>query len=313
MPGKQINLALGKTVYPLTASVTMIAAAILLSFVDLTFLNEVIGKVLDAGPTLSMAVAFALGLVGIGLMAHQGVRMAHRDDKLSVTIILYTLWTCFGIALVFIRLFSATILGLDSAVGDQSLISISSLNFRQIDLVLAPVMFFLYLATGFMVMDGVKNLYLNPEFDKWKESRRKSREELKIEAAKLKAEAALRIERLRNDAEKEKDGRIKAIKEQQLKDALEREYTNALREYRMKERELKETHQKISANIDYVKNIDKQENEFESKVKPSLMKIVTTSINSAQNSVALTIRKKTNEDLSALRHVIDTHNNQRHG
>ena len=54
--GKTINA--DKQVYPLSLSLGLITAAVILSFVDLMFLNDVIGKVLDLGLTESMVIAF---------------------------------------------------------------------------------------------------------------------------------------------------------------------------------------------------------------------------------------------------------------
>lgn len=101
------------------------------------------------------------------------------------------------------------------------------------------------------------------------------------------------------------------MKNKRIQDALNGDYNSALTQLRAKEKEIKEKYVKISANISFIKNIDRQEKEFESKVKPGLMDIVDASIHSAQNSVALAIRKKTGTDIEMLRKTIEIHKNGR--
>jgi hypothetical protein len=297
--------------YPLSVSLSMIISAVLLSFVDLAFLNEVIGKVLDLDATGSMAIACALGLIGIGLMAHLGVKIAHGNDKLRNILGHYALWVLLGVSLVTIRIFSASILHLDVSLGDESLLNIFGRNIREVDLVIAPLMLLLYLATGLMVKDGVKNLLLNPEFEKWREARRKAKEARKNADDKRAAAAEARINKLRDEAEKKAAEREDAIKVGREQIALNGTYSNALAQFRAKEKEIKEKYKLISANIDYIKNIDKQERDFEMKVKPGLTRIVSGSIRSVQNNIALLIRKKTGEDLASLRNTIESHNAKR--
>lgn len=305
--------------YPIPISLTLIIAAIILSFVDLMFLNDVIGKILDLSSGESMVIAFALGMVGIFIMAHQGVRISHGAEKKRYALGHYALWIFLGLAFVLIRFFSASILQLDGASGDESLVAIMGLSVREVDVVLAPLMMFLYLATGLMVKDGVKHLLLNPEFEAWRDERKKSKSERRSREEKLRLKAEARVAKAQDEAEKTQEARIlelaKIRGEQQQSDksaaiasALNGDYDSALKQYNAKLNEMKEKYRTISSNIDYVKNIDKQEDQFEHKVKPSLLKIVQGSIDTAQNSVALAIRRKTGEDIAGLCEVIDTHN-----
>jgi hypothetical protein len=299
--------------YPLGVSTVMIVAAVILSLVDLTFLNDVIGKVLDFGPTESMLVAFALGLVGVAIMAHQGIKAAHGDEGVASAIGHYSLWIALGAAFVLIRLFSASILQLDGSTNDESLVAILGLNIRQVDLVLSPLMFFLYIATGLMVKDGFKHLLLNPDFDRrlaiWKqnkEARTRAEEERRKEAED-------RVSKVQARAEESAVARQEEIEEGRVRNALNGNYSNALVQFRAKEKEIKSKYQQIVANIDYVKSIDKQEKDFEVKVKPGLAHIVSASILSVQNSIALALRKKTGEDLNSLREATEAYNNRHSG
>ena len=301
-----------KKPYPVTASVWMIVGAIILSFVDLAFLYDVIGKVLDLDATASLGIAFAIGLVGIGIMAHLGVKIAHGAESRLEIVNHYILWILLGMALVLIRIFSATIMQLNLSSGDEALMSIMGQDIRQVDVITAPLMLFLYIATGLMVKDGVKNLYLNPEFDEWRLNRKKAREAKKNKDEKREAAAIERMEKIRREEEERIAKQRELTEKNREQSALNGNYSNALAQFRAKENEVKLKYQQIAANIDYVQGIDKHEREFELKVKPGLMKIVNESIKSAQNSIALGLRKKTGEDITLLRNAIEAHNSRRH-
>jgi len=299
------------TAYPLTLSVAMIVAAIVLSFVDLAFLNEVIGKILDIGATESMLIAFALGLIGIALMAHQGIRQAHGESKFSAAIAHYLLWIALGFAFVLIRLFSASILGL-SVSGDEKIVNILGVAVREVDLVISPLMLILYFATGILSKDGFKNLFSNPDFGDWLKAIKDKNAAQKSRERQLKEQAEAEIEKARREAEERLGSQMELTAAGAKKEKLTKEYIRALQLYRTKEAEIKEKYQRISSNISYIKSIDKQELEFETKVKPGLNNIVQESVYSVQNNIALAIRKKTGANITELRSVIDSYNRDRH-
>ena len=308
--GKTINA--DKKVYPLSLSLGLITAAVILSFVDLMFLNDVIGKVLDLGLTESMVIAFALGMIGIITMFHQGSKVAHNDSTVWSSLGHYSLWLLLGLAFVTVRLFSASILQLDSETGDEALLPLLGLSVREVDVVIAPLMMLLYIATGIMVKDGAKQLYLNPDFAKWVDDRKKTKQDRRTKE-----------EKRRERAEREQQERLEKMRKAQeeaiataegAKEAFHRSrtYGEARKRYNEKLEEIKANYQKISTNIDYVKTIDKQEAQFEAHTKPNLMSIVQGSREGVQNSIALAIRAKTNEDIQRLRAEIDAHNTRRH-
>jgi len=301
----------GKKVYPLSLSLGLILAAVILSFVDLMFLNDVIGKVLDLGLAESMVIAFALGMIGIITMFHQGSKVAHNDTTTWSSLGHYTLWLFLGIAFVTVRLFSAAILQLDGEAGDEPLLPLLGLSVREVDVVIAPLMMLLYIATGIMVKDGAKQLYLNPDFAKWVADRKKAKQDKRTKEEKRRERAEReqreRLEKIRK-AQEEAIANAKGEKEAFHRS---RTYGEARKRYNEKLEEVKANYQKISSNIDYVKTIDKQEAQFEAHTKPNLMSIVQGSIEGVQNSVALAIRAKHNEDIHQLRGEIDAHNAKR--
>ena len=111
-------------------------------------------------------------------MGHLGIKEAYDENQTKSTKIgHYLLWIVLGLSFAIVRLMSATIMGLDVG-GEEALISMQDATvstpfgiIRQIDIVVAPLMFFLYLATGILAKDGVKNLISNESFKKWLEER----------------------------------------------------------------------------------------------------------------------------------------------
>lgn len=301
-----------KAVYPLSVSIGIFVAAVALSFVDLLFLSEVIGKVLDLDTLWSMLISFGLGLVGIAVMTSYGIQLAHGNNSKASAIGHYVLWIALGIIFVLIRLWSAMFLGLGTEAGDEKLISLFGLvDVREVDLIMAPLMLLLYIATGIMAKDAAKNLFLNPDFDKWNEERKLARKNRKTkeEKAREKAEREqqARLEKAAKDAE---EARL-AMKNGQAKAELAKTYDQALRAYNQKLEEIKSNYQTISANIDYIHTIDKQERQFEANVKPSFKKIIQGSVEGVQNSVALAIHAKNKGDIQALRNEIEIHKSTR--
>lgn len=300
-----------KGLYPISLSLGMIIGAVLLSFVDLMFLNDVIGRVLNVGPTESMLIAAAVGLIGIFIMASQGFRRAHGDNNRFATAIHYAMWIVLGFVLAALRFFSATIMNVRAEDPDALLIPILGWDVAQADIVIAPLMLVMYFATGMLVMDGAKHLFSNPDLAKWREKltlsklKKKTLEEKRLaEAEEAQRIALAAAEKARNDAKLTAQERI-------AREKAARIYNQALKNYHEKLAEIKNHYQKISTNIDYVKTIDKQEHQFETSVKPNLMQVVRGSIEGVQNATALAIRAKNGGDMQDLQAQIETHNAKR--
>lgn len=301
-----------KAVYPLSVSIGIYIAAVALSFVDLLFLNEVIGKVLDFDTLWSMLTSFGLGLVGIAVMTSYGIQLAHGNKGVASTIGHYALWIALGIVFVLIRLGTAMLLNLGPETGDEDIISLfGDARVRLVDVIMSPLMFLLYIATGIMAKDAAKNLFLNPDFDRWNEERKlaKRNRKTKEEKAREKAERE-QLAKMEKAAREAEEARL-AVKKGQAKAELAKTYNQALRSYNQKLEEIKSNYQTISANIDYIHTIDKQERQFEANVKPSFRKIIQGSVEGVQNSVALAVHAKNKGDIQALRNEIEIHKSTR--
>lgn len=301
-----------KAVYPLSVSIGIFIAAVALSFVDLLFLSEVIGKVLDLDTLWSIFISFGLGLVGIAVMTSYGIQLAHGHKSVASAVGHYMLWIALGIIFVLIRLWSAIFLGLGTEAGDEKLISIFGVvDVRGIDLAMAPLMLLLYIATGIMAKDAAKNLFLNPDFDKWNEERKLARRNRKTKEEKAREKAEREQLAKMEKAAREAEDALTAVKKGQAKAELAKTYSQALRSYNQKLEEIKSNYQTISANIDYIHTIDKQERQFEANIKPSFRKIIQGSVEGVQNSVALAIHAKNKGDIQGLRNEIEIYKSSR--
>lgn len=307
------KISLGGKNYPWPLSIGMIIFAILLSFVDLMFLNEVIGRVLDLSATESMLVAFGLGLVGIIIMASVGAMKAFGHDSTLAKVGLYSLWFTLGLSFVILRIFSATILQLDPTLGDEALFTLGDILIRQSDLVLGPIMLLLYVATGVLALDGTKHLLMSPDFMKMLADRKKNRAKENADAATRAQEAETR----RKAAEAEAAARA-AEAEEQRKAALEagkidKYYEDVLKQYRDLEAELMRQHKLISQNIEYIKRKDKAEKAFETKTKPGFINIFNDAVRSSQGEVVLLMNKYNGGGITEYREVVNRHNSDRNG
>lgn len=313
MKSSSQKLPIGGRNYPWPFSLGMIVFAVLLSFVDLMFLNEVIGRVLDLGATESMLVAFGLGLVGIIIMASMGAMKAYGHDVLVAKIGLYALWFTLGLSFVVLRIFSATILQLDPSLGDEALFTLGDVLIRQSDLVLGPIMLILYVATGVLALDGTKHLLMSPDFMKmitdWKKSQ-----------AKKGALTATRAEEAEEQLKKEKTEieAARKIAEEKTLIAIaagqaDKYYNEILKQYRQLEADLMEQHRLISENIEFIKRKDKAEKAFETKTKPGFINIFNGAIRSSQGEVVLLMNKYNGGGITEYRDVVNRHNSDRNG
>lgn len=279
-------------IYPIGLSISMIIGALVLSFVDLAFLNDVIGKVLDLDNTMSLIISFVLGLVGLAVIGHKGIKNSHTIGKSSYFSFHYVLWIFIGLTIVTLRLYSATLLQLDGTFNTDKLIELSSLKIRQVDLILAPFMLLLYIASGLLVKDGIENLIRNPNYKKV------------FDFKKLFNKIKNWVKARNNEIKINKDQQLTFLDESKNLKAFEL----AVAKYKNKQQEILQTYQKIESNIEKIKTLDKDEQIFQKEIKPDLLEIINNSLLGTQNAVALSIKNKSGENIHKLREVIKNHN-----
>ncbi len=209
-------------------SITLLLVGLILSIVDLSFLVDVLKNVLnfsDDNP-VPYVLAVGIGLIGFSIMATLGARYGHNHRvKVSDRVMHYVLWLMLGIAISFMRLISAQVTGLSEI--DDGVVRVFGVLVQQIDFVLAPLMFFMYIAAGLLALEGTKNLVGSSEFSQfWKDMKVKRRRK---QLAKYVAMSTMAVVRAQNEISRipeEPDPRVELfVKEahELLKDAVEAE------------------------------------------------------------------------------------------
>jgi hypothetical protein len=298
---------------PLPISISMIIIALGLSFVDLTFLNDVIGKVLDLDYVPSAITSFALGLVGMVVMASLGVLEYRSRVSTSIKVFHYTLWVLIGLAYAAARLFSAFLLRLDGSSGD-AITYLFGAPVREIDFVFAPLMFLLYVATGLLTREGIKNMLLNEDFhnrlDEWKKAgitRKLEKEKRRIEALEAReraaeAAAAAAQEAADKNTETRAAGKIE-LSERKKKDI----YYDAVGRYKQLEVKF---HDQYGAITDTIAGVEATDASIVAlaRSRKNIAKTISITRLAAQKNVAFIIQGKTNESIAELNKTIDKYN-----
>lgn len=191
---------------PYQLQLTMLVGYALLAAVDLSFLYEVVGEVLDVPFTPALIVACGVGLAGLGVMIHLGYREADRAlHALTHTSVWLHIgvWLALGVAVAAARLFRAVILNLQPSDG-ETLIKVVGMNVAQADLVFAPIMFILFLITGIGARDATHKLLLNSDFHGARGKRHEELQRRKQARAEAQAAQKAKVEEARKSLEARK-------------------------------------------------------------------------------------------------------------
>lgn len=144
--------------YGMTLAIWMLVGGVVLSVADVFFLQDVIARLFDESIYyIGLGVAILVFLAAMGIMVHLGVKYAHRlHEPVRVTerVAHYVVWLSLGIVVAGLRLDTH----------------------RELDAILALLLFFIYVASGWLALDGAKNLVGGDEFKAWDERRKREKE-----------------------------------------------------------------------------------------------------------------------------------------
>lgn len=191
---------------PYQLQLTMLLGYALLAAVDLSFLYEVVGEVLDVPFAPALVVACGVGLAGLGVMIHLGYREADRavhDLSRASVVVHVTVWLMLGLAVAAARLFRAVILNLQPSDG-ETLIHVFGMRVAQADLVFAPILFILFLITGIGARDATHKLLLNSDFHAARGKRHLEAQERKQKRAEAQAAQKAKAEEAKKALEARK-------------------------------------------------------------------------------------------------------------
>jgi hypothetical protein len=327
---------------PFFFPLAMLIVCVFLAFVDLAFLNDVIGQVLNVDQTMSLIVSSGLGLVGLAFMMDLGYREAESRVSATNYVVHYGLWILLGLAIAATRLFAASILEL-SASDEVDLVSVFGTEVRQVDILFAPIMLLLYLITGLGAKGALHTLMINRGFKQSRDSAKERREQRRREAeearlkiteqrnevretaaaqrtqkmkeAEEKRQAKLRDEtekkEARRKAEKEKfeSNQPKAQQERQLKEAR-RQYFQEVKRYKQLESKFQSRYQRVSNLLAGLEGIDGDMVAL-MHARDNILGVVDKSESGAQHEVAYLIHARTQEPIADLKAAIAAHNARR--
>ncbi|TWG91525.1 hypothetical protein L615_000800000350 [Nocardioides sp. J9] len=151
---------------PYGVALAILIGSVAFTCVDLSFLYEVVGEVLDLEFWPATAVSVGVGLVGLTFMIHLGYKQASESSHpvgAFNRVVHYSLWIALGLAIAAARFFRATILDLDSFDG-ETLVEVWGADVAQSDVVFAPIMLIIYLIAGIGAKEATHSVLLNRGF-----------------------------------------------------------------------------------------------------------------------------------------------------
>ncbi len=169
------------------------------SVIDISFLQDVLGQLLNMPGILACGLSAAIGLVAMVLIMGSGGYQRYFEDtsvkkswlKRHYDILL---WVFLGLLLFVLRVMAGTFIDL-SETEAVSAIHIGSLVIRSSDLIMAPIMFVLYLATGSLAMYCIDHFF---ETDMFYDIQVKSRNKKIIrEVAQVEGQLRRELQRLK--------------------------------------------------------------------------------------------------------------------
>lgn len=321
---------------PFIVPMAMLVVCFILAFVDLAFLNDVIGQVLNVEQTMSLIVSAALGLIGLAFMMHLGLQEFEHPNLGPVTkFIDYSIWLLLGVAIAATRFFAALILELDPS-DEVALMNVFGTQVRQVDALFAPLMLLLYIITGLGAKRALHGLLLNRGFAQWRHEtkeqklqREKERDQAKHEIAATKKEQQQAMEAKKKELAAQKDSEQKAKHEaKQQKRAATQPFNqaNAIEDMRLKEarkrhRETENAYNKQDAKFrkstqraaELLAKLEGIEAEASALLqrRNNMLNVITNSEKSLQQHVAMLVHTRTKAPIAELEAVIATHNSQR--
>lgn len=196
--------------YGMQLSIWILVLGLFLSVVDLTFLVDVMRKVLDASEEnpVPYALSVGIGLIGFSIMAHLGSKYGHHHRvKVAERVAHYLVWILLGVCIALIRLISASVLGLEPE--SEEVTKIFGMLVREIDLILAPFMLLMHIAAGWLALDGTKNLVGSEDFQQWLRDRKLNKWRKQIEkSVAMSTQAAIRAQNEMSKVPIETDPRV---------------------------------------------------------------------------------------------------------
>ena len=295
--------------------VALFVVGLIGSMLDLTFLQDVLGRILNLSSAMALLISLIIGLVAsVALMGLAGYRQGHEADGGSKLREMpeFWIWIVVGVILVVVRLMTGTIVEVDS---NEATVKFGFLIIRSSDLVTAPLMFALYLGTGLLVNFCAREFFYTDMYLEWAENHAKKKTDMKQRRQEAIAQADERRRKqleMADAARKEQlDKRERMLAERQAADdkrKMREGYDLAVSEYKKVEQSVHAQHQRISVALTELEEA-RAELERTKVAYRRLLDNVDKSRIGTQNEVALLVHYKTPEvSVETLQGIIDQYN-----
>ena len=295
--------------------VALFVVGLIGSMLDLTFLQDVLGRILNLSSAMALLISLIIGLVAsVALMGLAGYRQGHEAGGGSKLHGMpeFWIWIVVGVILVVVRLMTGTIVEVDS---NEATVKFGFLIIRSSDLVTAPLMFALYLGTGLLVNFCAREFFYTDMYLEWAENHAKKKTDMKQRRQEAIAQADERRRKqleLADAARKEQlDKRERMLAERQAADdkrKVREGYDLAVSEYKKVEQSVHAQHQRISVALTELEEA-RAELERTKVAYRRLLDNVDKSRIGTQNEVALLVHYKTPEvSVETLQGIIDQYN-----
>lgn len=297
--------------------VALFVVGLIGSMLDLTFLQDVLGRILNLSSAMALLVSLIIGLVAsVALMGLAGYRQGHESGENSKLSKMpeFWIWIVLGVILIVVRLMTGTIVEVDS---NESTIKLGAIIVRSSDLVTAPLMFFMYLGTGLLVNFCAREFFYTDMYSEWAKNHESKKEDMK---ARRQEAMSLADERRRQQLEiakaarqEQMDKRNRMLAERQAADdkrKLREGYDLAVEEYKKVEQSVHMRHQQITKALTELEEA-RTELERTKDAYRRLLDNVEQSRVGTQNEVALLIHAKTPEiSVETLQGIIEQYNDK---
>ena len=295
--------------------VALFVAGLIGSMLDLTFLQDVLGRILNLSSVMALLISLTIGLVAsVALMGLAGYRQGHEAGGGSKLRKMpeFWIWIVVGVILVVVRLMTGTIVEVDS---NEATVKLGFLIIRSSDLVTAPLMFALYLGTGLLVNFCAREFFYTDMYLEWAENHAQKKTDMKQrrQEAIAQADELNRKRREMEDAVRKEqlDKRERMLAERQAADdkrKMREGYDLAVSEYKKVEQSVHAQHQRISAALTELEEARAELGRTKVAYRRLLDNVDKSRIGT-QNEVALLVHHKTPEiSVETLQGIIDQYN-----
>lgn len=278
--------------------VVLLIVGLVVSLVDVTFLKDVFGRILDLEDSFAYLIAIIVGLAAASFMAMHGYKNSHSRiyrnwDSEKVV------WLALGIILFIMRIVSGYIIEIDPTVETLFL----NTHIRVADMVIAPVMLMFYFGSGSLVSYCVEHIYATGIIENWAKRRNIAKLTRRYAHDDKVAKSKAIRERKQDLINKMVDRKFAAKLDKQHR----KDYVEALAKYN---KVLDEVHREYDRISDAVAGLEHYEQRVEQTklARDRLIDNVENSKMGAQNEVAMLIHSKTGTQVETLQGIIDTYN-----